>query len=163
MAFKSIISGQIMTTIAQNRKARHDYAVEQKFQAGIALEGWEVKSLRAGKAQLTDSYVLLKGGEAFVIGLQIQPLQTASTHVEADPLRTRKLLLSRKELDRLTSSVEQKGYTAVVLSLEWSKHLVKCTVALAKGKKNFEKRETLKERDAKKQIDQAFKQRRSAA
>ncbi|AXH60409.1 SsrA-binding protein SmpB [Pseudomonas amygdali] len=152
-----------MTTIAQNRKARHDYAVEQKFQAGIALEGWEVKSLRAGKAQLTDSYVLLKGGEAFVIGLQIQPLQTASTHVEADPLRTRKLLLSRKELDRLTSSVEQKGYTAVVLSLEWSKHLVKCTVALAKGKKNFEKRETLKERDAKKQIDQAFKQRRSAA
>lgn len=152
-----------MTTIAQNRKARHDYAVEQKFQAGIALEGWEVKSLRAGKAQLTDSYVLLKGGEAFVIGLQIQPLQTASTHVEADPLRTRKLLLSRKELDRLTSSVEQKGYTAVVLSLEWSKHLVKCTVALAKGKKNFEKRETLKERDAKKQIDQAIKQRRSAA
>lgn len=152
-----------MTTIAQNRKARHDYAVEQKFQAGIALEGWEVKSLRAGKAQLTDSYVLLKGGEAFVIGLQIQPLQTASTHVEADPLRTRKLLLSRKELDRLTSSVEQKGYTTVVLSLEWSKHLVKCTVALAKGKKNFEKRETLKERDAKKQIDQAIKQRRSAA
>jgi len=152
-----------MTTIAQNRKARHDYAVEQKFQAGIALEGWEVKSLRAGKAQLTDSYVLLKGGEAFVIGLQIQPLQTASTHVEADLLRTRKLLLSRKELDRLTSSVEQKGYTAVVLSLEWSKHLVKCTVALAKGKKNFEKRETLKERDAKKQIDQAIKQRRSAA
>lgn len=152
-----------MTTIAQNRKARHDYAVEQKFQAGIALEGWEVKSLRAGKAQLTDSYVLLKNGEAFIIGLQIQPLQTASTHVQPDPLRTRKLLLSRKELDRLVSSVEQKGYTAVVLSLEWSKHLVKCTVALAKGKKNYEKRETLKERDAKKQIDQAFKQRRSAA
>ena len=152
-----------MTTIAQNRKARHDYAVEQKFQAGIVLEGWEVKSLRAGKAQLTDSYVLLKGGEAFIIGLQIQPLQTASTHVEADPLRTRKLLLNRKELDRLVSSVEQKGYTAVVLSLEWSKHLVKCTVALAKGKKNYEKRETLKERDAKKQIDQAVKQHRSAA
>ncbi|MBD8088446.1 SsrA-binding protein SmpB [Pseudomonas fluorescens] len=152
-----------MTTIAQNRKARHDYAVEQKFQAGIALEGWEVKSLRAGKAQLTDSYVLLKGGEAFIIGLQIQPLQTASTHVQPDPLRTRKLLLNRKELDRLVSSVEQKGYTAVVLSLEWSKHLVKCTVALAKGKKNYEKRETLKERDAKKQIDQALKQRRAAA
>lgn len=122
-----------------------------------------MKSLRAGKAQLTDSYVLLKGGEAFIIGLQIQPLQTASTHVQPDPLRTRKLLLNRKELDRLVSSVEQKGYTAVVLSLEWSKHLVKCTVALAKGKKNYEKRETLKERDAKKQIDQALKQRRAAA
>lgn len=151
-----------MTTIAQNRKARHDYAVEQKFQAGIVLEGWEVKSLRAGKAQLTDSYVILKNGEAFLIGLQIQPLQTASTHVQPDPVRTRKLLLSRRELDRLVASVEQKGYTAVALSLEWSKHLVKCTVALAKGKKDYEKREAMKERDAKKQIDQAIKQQRAA-
>lgn len=150
-----------MTTIAQNKKARHDYLIDQTFEAGIALEGWEVKSIRAGKAQLTDSYVVIKGGEALLIGLMIQPLQTASTHVIPDPLRTRKLLLSRRELNRLEVAIDQKGFTAVALSLDWKKHLVKCSIALAKGKKNYEKRDTLKERDAQKQISQAFKQSRN--
>jgi SsrA-binding protein len=141
--------------IAQNRKARHDYSLEKPIEAGIALEGWEVKSLRAGKAQLTDSYIVFMHGEAFVLGLQIQPLITASTHVNADPVRTRKLLLKRQELDNLAEAVNQKGFTCVALSLQWDRHLVKCSVALAKGKKNFEKRESEKAREATRQINQA--------
>lgn len=147
-------------TIVQNRKARHDFGIQETFQAGIALEGWEVKSLRASKAQLTDSYVVIKDGEAFILGLQIQPLLSASTHVIADPLRTRKLLLNRRELDKMATAVEQKGFTCLALSLYWSKHMVKCSVALAKGKKNFEKREVEKEREATRQIQQALKRDR---
>lgn len=146
--------------IVQNRKARHDYTIEKPISAGIQLEGWEVKSLRAGKAQLTDSYIVLKGGEAFVLGLNIQPLLSASTHVTADPLRTRKLLMKRQELDKLTDAVNQKGYTCLALSLQWDKHLVKCSVALAKGKKNYEKRETEKSREANRQIQQAVRRER---
>ncbi|WP_372340018.1 SsrA-binding protein SmpB [Pseudomonas sp. Leaf58] len=146
--------------IVQNRKARHDYAIEKPIEAGIALEGWEVKSLRAGKAQLTDSYIVFKNGEAFVLGLNIQPLLSASTHVVPDPLRTRKLLLSRKELDALSEAVSQKGFTCLALSLQWNKHLVKCSVALAKGKKNYEKRDSEKAREASRQIQQAFKNNR---
>jgi len=134
-------------TIALNKRARHDYFLEEKFEAGLALQGWEVKSLRAGKAQLTDSYVLLKDGEAWLLGSQITPLQTASTHFVTDPGRTRKLLLSRRELDHLTKAVSQKGYTCIATALYWKNHLAKCEIALGKGKADHDKRETQKERD----------------
>ena len=150
---KKVYSGNI----AQNKKALHDYFVEESFEAGIALSGWEVKSLRAGKAQLTDSYVLLKDGEAWLLGSHIMPLQTISTHVVADPDRTRKLLLHKKELSKLFGSVQQKGYACIALSLYWKKHLVKCQIALAKGKKDYDKRHTLKERDANREIQRAFR------
>lgn len=133
--------------IAQNRRARFDYFLEEKFEAGLILEGWEVKALRAGKAQLTDSYVIFKDGEAWLLGSQITPLQTVSTHVVADPQRTRKLLLSRKEIDRIAGAAEQKGYTVLCTSLYWKKHMVKAEIALAKGKANQDKRETIKERE----------------
>ncbi|HLS99510.1 MAG TPA: SsrA-binding protein SmpB [Porticoccaceae bacterium] len=134
-------------TIAQNKRARHDYFIEERFEAGLSLLGWEVKSLRAGKVQLTDSYVYFKNGEAFLLGAQITPLQTASTHFVTDPSRTRKLLLNRREIDRIAGAVQAKGYTCVALSLYWDKHLVKCEIALAKGKADHDKRETVKERD----------------
>lgn len=134
-------------TIAVNKRARFDYHIEERFEAGLVLVGWEVKSLRAGKAQLTDSYVLLKDGEAWLIGAQITPLSTASTHFVTDPSRTRKLLLKERELDRLIGAVQQKGYTCVATALYWKGHLVKCEIALAKGKKEHDKRETEKDRD----------------
>jgi SsrA-binding protein len=134
-------------TIALNKRARHDYHLEEKFEAGLVLKGWEVKSLRAGKVQLTDSYVLLKDGEAFLLGVHITPLPTASTHFVTDPTRTRKLLLNQRELSRLFNGVNQKGYTCVATALYWKKHLVKCEIALAKGKKEHDKRETEKNRD----------------
>lgn len=134
-------------TIALNKKAKHDYFVEDRFEAGIALTGWEVKSLRAGKAQLVDSYILLKDGEAFLFGAHIAPLKTASTHVIADPTRTRKLLLKARELDKIFTGVDQKGASCVPLALYWKKHLVKCEIALVRGKKDFDKRETEKQRD----------------
>lgn len=134
-------------TIAQNKKARFDYHLEEKFEAGIALQGWELKSLRAGKAQITDSYVLLKNGEAWLIGALITPLQTVSTHYVTDPTRTRKLLLSRREIDHLIGATQQKGYTCVCTALYWKGHLVKAAIALAKGKQQHDKRETEKERD----------------
>lgn len=134
-------------TIAQNKKARFDYHLEEKFEAGLALMGWEVKSLRAGKAQLTDSYVLLKGGEAYLIGSHITPLQTVSTHYVVDPTRTRKLLLKKRELEKLIGGTQQKGYTCVCTALYWKGHLVKAGIALAKGKQEHDKRETEKERD----------------
>ncbi len=134
-------------TIAQNKKARHDYHIEEKFEAGLVLAGWEVKSLRAGKAQLTESYVLLKDGEAWLLGAHITPLNTASTHVVADPTRTRKLLLNRRELSRLFRAKEQQGRTCVPLALYWKKNLIKCEIALVTGKKQHDKRATEKERD----------------
>jgi SsrA-binding protein len=138
-------------TIARNKRARHEYSIEETFEAGLALEGWEVKSLRAGRAQLTESYVHLKGGEAFLLGAHITPLITASTHVQADPTRTRKLLLHRHELDRLVGAVERKGYTLVPLSLYFRKGRVKLEIGLAKGKKRHDKRADQKERDWKRQ------------
>jgi SsrA-binding protein len=144
-------------TIALNKKALHDYFVEQKFEAGLALSGWEVKSLRAGKGQLVDSYVLLKDDEAWLMGAHISPLTTASTHVIADPTRTRKLLLNKRELEKLFGSVQQKGYTCVALSLYWKQHLVKCEIALAKGKKDFDKRHVEKERDADREVQRAMR------
>ena len=134
-------------SIAQNKKARHDYHIEEKFEAGLVLSGWEVKSLRSGKVQLTESYVLLKDGEAWLLGAHITPLKTASTHVVADPTRTRKLLLNRRELGKLFASKEQKGHTCVPLALYWKKNLVKCEIALVTGKKQHDKRATEKERD----------------
>lgn len=144
-------------SIAQNKKALHDYHIEQRFEAGVALVGWEVKSLRAGKGQLTDSYVLLKDGEAWLFGSRITPLNAASTHVIADPMRTRKLLLNKRELGKLFGAVQQKGYTCVALSLYWKKHLVKCDIALAKGKKEFDKRAVEKERDSNREIQRAVR------
>ena len=135
------------STIALNKKARHEYALEERTEAGLALEGWEVKSLRAGKVQLVDSYVLLKNGEAFLFGALITPLPTASTHIHPDPTRTRKLLLHRDELDRLIGAVERKGYSLVPTAMYWRKGRAKLEIALAKGKKAHDKRAALKERD----------------
>jgi len=134
-------------TIAQNKRARHDYFIEEKFEAGLSLQGWEVKSLRQGKAQLTDSYVIFKNGEAWLLGVQISPLQTVSTHFVADPTRSRKLLLNRREIEKISGAVQQKGYTCVALSLYWKGHMAKCEIGLAKGKADHDKRETVKERD----------------
>ncbi|VUD42387.1 SsrA-binding protein [Thalassocella blandensis] len=134
-------------TIAQNKKARHDYFIEERFEAGLALNGWEVKALRAGKGQLTDSYVFFKNGEAWLLGSQIHPLAEACTHYVTDPTRTRKLLLNRREISKLQEAVTQKSYTVVATSLYWKNHLVKCEVALAKGKQQHDKRQTEKERD----------------
>jgi SsrA-binding protein len=135
------------STIAVNKKARHDYFIEQTFECGLVLEGWEVKSLRAGRAQITETYVHLKNGEAWLIGAHISPLITASTHVNPDPTRTRKLLLNRVELDRMVGAVERKGYTLVALSLYWRKGRAKLEIGLAKGKKQHDKRASDKDRD----------------
>ena len=134
-------------TIVVNKKARHDYFIEDSFEAGLQLQGWEVKSLRLKKVQLVDSYVLIKGGEAFLLGCNITPLNTASTHVVADPQRTRKLLLHKKELARLFEATQQKGQTCVCIKLYWKDHLVKAQIALAKGKQSHDKRATAKERE----------------
>ncbi len=134
-------------TIALNKRARHEYSIEENYEAGMALQGWEVKSLRAGKAQITEGYVLVKDGEAWLIGAHISPLRTTSTHVIADPTRTRKLLLHRRELDRLVGAVERKGYTVVPLKLYWHKGKVKLEIGLAKGKQAHDKRSAAKDRD----------------
>lgn len=133
--------------IAVNKKARHDYFIEDTFEAGLALEGWEVKSLRDGRAQLTESYVHIRAGEAWLFGAHVSPLKTVSTHFKADPTRTRKLLLHRVELDRLIGAVERKGYTLVPLNLHWARGKAKLQVGLAKGKKQHDKRATQKDRD----------------
>jgi SsrA-binding protein len=135
------------STIAQNKKARFDYFIEESFEAGIALEGWEVKSMRAGKAQLTESYVILRDGEAWLLGAHVTPLGTASTHINPDPTRTRKLLMHRTEIDRLTGLVERRGYALVALELYWKQGRAKLAVGLAKGKKQHDKRATEKDRD----------------
>ncbi|MCL5272693.1 MAG: SsrA-binding protein SmpB [Gammaproteobacteria bacterium] len=144
-------------TIAQNRKATFDYFIEERFEAGLVLEGWEVKSLRAGRIQLDQSYVVIKNAEAFLFGAQITPLQTASTHINPDPLRTRKLLLKHRELSKLIGNVERKGYTLVPLNLYWKNNRVKLEIGLAKGKKLHDKRATEKERDWQRQKQRLFK------
>lgn len=140
-------SGAPSATIALNKKAKHEYHIEERFEAGLALLGWEVKSIRAGKAQLTDAYVLLKNGEAWLLGSHIMPLTAASTHVVADPTRTRKLLLHAKEIGKIVGQVNQTGHTCIPLAMYWKKNKVKCEIALVKGKKLFDKRATEKERD----------------
>jgi SsrA-binding protein len=133
--------------ITQNRKARHDYHILERFEAGIALQGWELKSIRAGKTQLVDSYILLKNEEAWLLGTLISPLLSASTHVNPDPRRTRKLLLHHREITKLIGQVERKGMTLIPLSLYWKKQRVKVELALVKGKQLHDKRRALKERD----------------
>lgn len=135
------------TSIVVNKKARHDYFVQDTFEAGIALLGWEVKSLRMKKVQLIDSYVLIKGGEAFLLGCNITPLDTASTHIIAEPDRTRKLLMHKKELAKLFAATAQQGHTCVCTKLYWKGHLIKAQVALAKGKQEHDKRATIKNRE----------------
>lgn len=135
------------TTIVINKKANHDYFIEDRFEAGLALLGWEVKSLRQKKVQLIDSHILIKNGEAFLFGANIVPLASTNTHSVADPTRTRKLLLHQKELARIFSGVQQKGHTCVCTKLYWKDHLIKAQIALAKGKHDYDKREVEKERD----------------
>ena len=134
-------------TIALNKKARHDYFIEEKFEAGIALKGWEVKSLRAGRINLTDTYVMVKDRQAWLLGTNITPLNTVSTHYVIEPTRSRKLLLNYRELKKLEDAIKQKGRTCVCTALYWKGHLVKCEIALAKGKAAYDKRMDLKERD----------------
>ena len=134
-------------TIALNKKARHEYFLHDKFEAGVELQGWEVKSIRAGKVNISETYIHLKNGEAFLLGSQIQPLNSASTHVICDPMRYRKLLLSRKELDRLVGATERDGYSLVATAMYWKKCWVKLEFHLAKGKKMHGKREDGKNKD----------------
>lgn len=134
-------------SIVQNKKAFHDYFIEQRFEAGIALEGWEVKAIRAGRVQIKEAYVVIKGSELFLIGCHISPLPTASSHVHPDPVRTRKLLLHAEEIKRLIGSVERAGYTLVPLDLHYSKGRIKLEIGLAKGKKQHDKRATEKEKE----------------
>lgn len=134
-------------SIIDNRKAFHDYFIEERFEAGIVLEGWEVKAIRAGRVQLKEAYVVLKQEEVFVLGMHISPLLAASTHVKPDPVRTRKLLLHEREISKLIGQVERAGYTLVPLDLHYSRGRVKLEIGLAKGKKQYDKRETEKKRD----------------
>jgi SsrA-binding protein len=144
---KSAKKGASSATIALNKKARHDYFIEEQFEAGLVLEGWEVKALRAGRASITEAYVTVKDNEIFLLGGLITPLPQASTHVHADPTRTRKLLMHRREIDRLIGSVDREGYTLVPLAMYWKKGFAKLDVGLAKGKKQHDKRETKKQQD----------------
>ena len=134
-------------SIVDNKKAFHDYFIEERYEAGLVLEGWEVKAIRAGRANIKEAYVILKGAEPFVIGMHISALPTASTHVKPDPTRSRKLLLNAKEISKLIGQVEQRGYTLVPLDLHYTKGRVKLQIGLAKGKKQYDKREAEKERD----------------
>ena len=134
-------------SIVQNKKAFHDFFVEQRFEAGLALEGWEVKAVRAGRAQIREAYVIIKGGELFLVGSHISALPSASTHFVPDPTRTRKLLMHREEIERLIGSVERAGYALVPLDLHYSKGRVKLAVGLARGKKQHDKRQSIKERE----------------
>jgi SsrA-binding protein len=143
--------------IAVNRRARHEYFIETRFEAGLALEGWEVKSLRAGNAQLAEAYVNMKKGEAWLVGAHFAPLKTVSTHIQANPTRDRKLLLHRYELDRLTGAAERKGYTLVPLDLHWEKGRAKLTIGLGKGKKQHDKRADRKDRDWQRQKERILK------
>ena len=145
--------------IAENKKAAYNYFFEDKYEAGMVLQGWEVKALREGKVQLTDGYVLVRDGELFLLGCQINPLKTASTLVSADAARIKKLLLHKDEIRRLIGKVEQKGYTLVPLNLHWKNGRVKCEIALAKGKAEHDKRDTIKEREGKREVERAMKSR----
>jgi SsrA-binding protein len=145
--------------IADNKKASFNYHIEERFEAGMVLEGWEVKSVREGKVQLTDGYVVVRNGEVFIIGCQINPLGTASTHVRPDSVRTKKLLLHKDEIKRLMGKVEQKGFTLVPLNMHWKNGRVKCEIGLAKGKGEHDKRDTIKDREGKREVERAMKSR----
>lgn len=145
--------------IADNKKAIFNYHIEERFEAGMVLQGWEVKALREGKVQLTDGYVVIRDGELYVIGCQINPLLSASTHVSPDSVRTKKLLLHKEQIQRLVGKVEQKGFTLVPLNLHWKNGKVKCEIALAKGKAGHDKRDTIKDREGKREVERALKNR----
>ncbi|HHF1057449.1 TPA: SsrA-binding protein SmpB [Haemophilus influenzae] len=144
-------------TIALNKRARHDYFIEDEIEAGLELQGWEVKSIRAGKANISDSYVIFKNGEAFLFGASIQPLNVASTHIVCDPTRTRKLLLNKRELASLFGKANRDGFTIVALSLYWKSAWAKVKIGLAKGKKQQDKRDDIKEREWKVTKDRIMK------
>ena len=148
-----------MTRIADNKKAMFNYHIEERFEAGMVLQGWEVKSVREGKVQLTDGYVVIRNGEMFIIGCQINPLGTASTHVTPDNVRTKKLLMHKAEIKRLMGKVEQKGFTLVPLNMHWKAGKVKCEIGLAKGKGEHDKRDTIKDREGKREVERAMKSR----
>ncbi len=147
-------------SIAQNKKAFHDFFIEEKYEAGMVLEGWEVKAIRAARAQLKEAYVIIRSGEMFLIGCHISPLPTASTHINPDPVRTRKLLLHAEQINKLIGKVERAGYTLVPLDLHFSKGRIKLEIGLAKGKRQHDKREAEKEREWKREKDQAMKENR---
>ncbi len=147
------------STITLNKKAKHDYSIEERFEGGLVLEGWEVKSLRAGRIQIRDSYVLLKDGEAWLFGALITPLPTASTHIHPDPQRTRKVLLNRAEINRLIGAVERKGYTAVATAMYWKRGRAKLEIGLAKGKKEHDKRAAERDRDWRREQERVLKAR----
>ncbi|MDM8545615.1 SsrA-binding protein SmpB [Candidatus Venteria ishoeyi] len=157
MSKKSKKTAQNSQTICLNKKAKFEYFLEERFEAGLVLEGWEVKSLRAGRAQLSDAYVLLKHGEAWLLGSLITPLATASTHIQPDPSRTRKLLLHRDELSKLIGAVERKGKALIPTAMYWKKGRAKLEIALASGKKAHDKRDTEKNRDWQREKERIMK------
>ena len=150
---------ETQSRIADNKKAAFNYFFEERFEAGIVLHGWEVKALRSGKVQLTDGYVIVKDGELFLLGCQINPLKTASTHVNPDAARIKTLLLKKDDILRLIGKVEQKGFTLVPINLHWKNGYVKCDIALAKGKAEHDKRDTIKDREGKREVERAMKSR----
>ena len=145
--------------IAANRRARFDYRLEDRLEAGLALEGWEVKSLRSGRAQITEGYVTFRGGEAFLQGAHISPLPSASTHVQPDPVRPRRLLLHRREINRLAGAVQRDGYTVVPLDLHWTRGRAKVAIATAKGKRRADKRASDRDRDWQRERERLMKSR----
>ncbi len=157
MAKKPNKRGHGGATIALNKKATHDFFIEERYEAGLALQGWEVKSLRESKVQIKESYITLKEGEAFLFGAHITPLSTASTHVHPEPRRTRKLLLHRSELNKLIGLVERKGYTLIPTAIYWKKGMAKLEIGLARGKKLHDKRASEKDRDWQREKERLFK------
>ena len=153
MGKKKRRKGADTNTIVQNKKARHDFFIEDRFEAGLALEGWEVKSLRDGRAQLREAYVVLKDGEAWLIGAHITPLVSASTHIPTDPTRSRKLLLHRKQIDHLIGAVERRGFTVVPTRMYWHRGRAKLEVGLARGKRRYDKRESIRRREQEREMD----------
>jgi SsrA-binding protein len=147
-------------TIVDNKKAFHDYFIEERYEAGIVLQGWEAKSIRAGRVQLKEAYVIINNGEVFLFGAHISPLLAASTHITPETVRTRKLLLHAEEIKKLVIKVERAGYTLVPLNLHYLKGRIKCEFGLAKGKKQHDKRETEKQRDSQREVQAAMKQHR---
>jgi SsrA-binding protein len=147
-------------SIVENRKAFHDYFIEERLEAGLVLQGWEVKAVRAGRTQLKESYVVIRGGEIFLIGAHFSPLPSASTHVTADPTRSRKLLLKHDEIAKLAGKVDRAGYTLVPINLHFSKGLIKLEIGLAKGKKQYDKREDQKRKDWQREQQRLLKSRK---
>jgi SsrA-binding protein len=145
--------------IAENKKAAYNYFFEERHEVGVVLEGWEVKAAREGKARITEAYVVIRDGELFLIGCHIDPLKTASTHVNPDSIRTKKLLMKKDEIKRLIGKVEQKGYTLVPIQLYWKNGKIKVEIALAKGKAEHDKRDTIKDREGKREVERAMKER----